>query len=144
MWPCSHRILTSSEGRWAPSPKNWFNQKLELSSHSSTVCHEVPMNNCWVGIWKDTVLYLFLWIKCCFWWTWHNFPCMGHRWCPNIAFLVPTSDSNHLGGCREESRKDKKEEGEEKELVKGRRKSCPVLKPRLIKSESLGVGPRHQ
>lgn len=55
----------------------------------------------------------------------------------NIASSVAASYSNHLGGSGEENRKNKNEEEREEEKLSS-------SDPRVIKSESLGVGPRHQ
>lgn len=61
----------------------------------------------------------------------------------NIAFLLPSSDSNHLRGCEEESRKDKKEKEEEVVKEEKEKLSNPETQD-WTKSKSLGVGLRHQ
>ena len=62
----------------------------------------------------------------------------GHKWISNIAFLVPTSDSNHLRGCGEQSRKDKKEE--EEEAVKDKEKlSSPETQADKIRISRSGA-----
>lgn len=57
----------------------------------------------------------------------------------NIAFLLPTSDSNHLRGREEESRKDKKEEEEEVVKEEKEKLSSPEAQAVKIKISRSGA-----